>query len=109
MEGATHPVRVFTDHKNLEYFSTTRPLLAAMPSGQSHSLPTTTQLHTGASNGQPDAMSQRPNYLPPPLPSLPILFPTDPLLNTPHLIRAAVLVMPNDPSSQKSQLPRERM
>ena len=105
MEGAAHPVWVFSDHKNLEYFSQAR---------------TTSRRHArwatalaafdyniiyrkGASNGLPDALSRRYDYLPPPLPSLPILSPSlplpgsDPLFFTPHLLGAAVLVSPNDP------------
>ena len=51
----------------------------------------------GASNGKADALSRNPDFLPPPLPSLPISSPSDPILNSPHLLQAAVLVMPNDP------------
>ena len=53
----------------------------------------------GAANGKSDALSRRSDHLPPPLPSLPILSPTDPgpLLHTPYLIGAAVLLSPTDP------------
>ena len=54
--------------------------------------------HKGASNGKPNALSRRPDYVPPPFPSHPILSPPhDPLLHTPYLRSAAVLLLPNDP------------
>ena len=51
----------------------------------------------GASNGKADVLSRNPDYLPPPFTSHPIFPPSDPILNSPHLLQAAVLVMPNDP------------
>ena len=48
----------------------------------------------GASNGKADALSRNPDFFPPPLPSLPSLPPSDPILNSPHLIGAAVLHLP---------------
>ena len=54
----------------------------------------------GASNGIPDALSQRPDYVPFPLPSHPILsLPPlqDPLLHTPYLRSAALLLLLDDP------------
>ena len=63
----------------------------------------------GASNGKPDAVFRRPDYLPPPLPSLPILSPADPLLHTLHLIGAAVLLLqPPPPLLPSSPPPRSR-
>ena len=43
-------------------------------------------------------MSRRPDHVPPPLPSLPILphSPAEPILHTPYLIGAAVLVSPSN-------------
>ena len=53
----------------------------------------------GAANGKSDALSRRPDHVPPPLPSFPILShsPAEPILYTPYLIGAAVLVSPSDP------------
>ena len=52
----------------------------------------------GANNGKADALSRNPAFLPPPLPSLPILLPTgpEPLLHTPHLLGAAVMLLQDD-------------
>ena len=48
----------------------------------------------GAANGQTDALSRRADHGPLPLPSLPILPHThaEPLLHTPYLVGAAVMV-----------------
>ena len=98
VEGAVLPVSVYTDHKNLEYFSTARTT-------SRHHARWATSLSTynfiiyyrkGTSNGKPDALSRRPDYIPPPLPSLPVLTPSLPLLHTPHLIGAGVLLLPDD-------------
>ena len=51
----------------------------------------------GASNGKANALSRNPDFLPPPRPSRPILPPSDPVLNSPHLLGAAVLLLPYDP------------
>ena len=101
VEGANHPVSVYTDHKNLEYFS------AARTTSRRHarwaaSLAThdyTIIYRKGAANGKPDALSRRPDNIPPPLLSLPIISSpqSDPLFHTPHLIGAAVLISPEDP------------
>ena len=83
---------VYIDHKNLEYFSTTRTTSrrharwAATLAAYQYII----TYRKGASNGKPDALSRRPEYSPPPLPSLPIF-------HTPHLLGAAVLVSPDDP------------
>ena len=96
---------MFTDHKNLQYFREARTTSrrharwAASLAAFSYSI----LYKKGSSNGQPDALSRRSDYLPPPLPSLPILSPSpfppgpDPLFFTPHLLGAAVLLSPNDP------------
>ena len=97
MVGAAHPIRVFSDHKNLEYFS--HAGWAATLAAFNYTI----SYRKGACNGLPDALSRRSDYLPPPLPSLPILFPSlppshsPPLFFTPYLLGAAVLVSPNDP------------
>ena len=92
VEGAAHPVCVYTDHKNLEYFSTTRTTsrrharwAATLVAHQY-----TITYKKGANNGKLDALSRRPDYSPPPLPSLSIF-------HTPHLLGAAVVVSPDDP------------
>ena len=92
VEGAAHPVRVYTDHKNLEYFSTGRTTSrrqarwAATLAAYQYDI----TYKKGAANGKPDALSCRPDYTPPPLPSLP-------MFHTPHLLGAAVLVSLDDP------------
>ena len=66
VEGAAHPVRVFTDHKNLEYFCTTKTTSrrharwAATLAAYNYAI----LYRKGASNGQPDALSQRSDHLP---------------------------------------------
>ena len=105
MEGAAHPIRVFSDHKNLEYFSQARTTSRrhARWAASLAAFNYTISYRKGACNGLPDALSRRSDYLPPPLPSLPILSPSlppsdsPPLFFTPHLLGAAVLVSPNDP------------
>ena len=102
VEGAAHPVQVYTDHKNLEYFSTARTTSRrhARWAATLAAYQYTITYRKGASNGKPDALSRRPDLQPPPLPSLPIMPPpaTAPyLFHTPHLIGAAVLVRPDDP------------
>ena len=92
-------VSVYTDHKNLEYFSTARTTshrharCAASLSTYNYTI----SYRKGASNSKPDALSKRPHYIPPPLPSLPILAPSPPLLHTPYLLGVGVLLLPNDP------------
>ena len=73
VEGAAYPVRAFTDHKNLEYFSTARTTSRrhARWAATLAAFDYTILYRKGASNGQPDALSRRSDYLPPPLPSLP--------------------------------------
>ena len=102
LEGAQHPIQVYTDHKNLEYFTGARTTSRrhARWAATLAAYQYTIVYRKGASNGKPDALSRRPDLQPPPLPSLPILSPppTAPyLFHTPHLIGAAVLVRPDDP------------
>ena len=101
LEGAATPVKVYTDHKNLEYFSTARTTSrrharwAATLAAYTYTI----VWRKGAANGKSDALSRRADHIPPRLPSLPILSPspTAPLLHTPYLVGAAVMVSPTDP------------
>ena len=101
LEGAEIPVQVFTDHKNLEYFSTARTTSRrhARWAATLAAYKYTIRWRKGAANGKSDALSRRPDHIPPPLPSLPILTPTDPhpVLHTPPILAAAVLLSPSDP------------
>ena len=101
LEGAAIPIRVFTDHKNLEYFSTARTTSRrhARWAAQLATYKYSIAWRKGSANGQSDALSRRPDHVPPPLPSHPILVPTDPspLLPTPPVFAAAVLLSPSDP------------
>jgi len=64
LEGARHPVEIWTDHKNLEYFITAKKLnhrqacwslyLARFDFKLTH--------RPGRSMGKPDALSRRPDY-----------------------------------------------
>ena len=100
MEGAQHLVQVYTDHKNLQYFS------EAQTTSRQHAKWAATLAaydykiiyRKGAVNGKPDALSRRPDYHPPPLPSLPILSkpPSHPIHHTPYLVAAAILISPDD-------------
>ena len=101
LEGATVPVKVYTDHENLEYFST-----ACTTSRRHATWASTLAAYTytivyrkGAANGTSDAVSRRADHVPPPLPSLPILPfpPAESLLRTPYLVGAAIMVSPSDP------------
>ena len=86
MEGAAHPVRVFSDHKNLEYFGQARTTSRrhARWAATLAAFDYTIIYCKGGSNGLPDALSRRYDYLPPPRPSLPILTPSPPpLVRTP--------------------------
>ena len=94
-------VKVWTDHKNLEYFSSARTTSrrharwASALGGYNYEI----KYRKGASNGKPDALSRNPAFLPPPLPSLPILNPTaaPTLPSPPNLRGAAVTLLPDDP------------
>ena len=80
VEGGVLPDSVYTDHKNLEYFSTAQTTSrrharwAATLSTYNYTI----SHRKGASNGKLDALSRRPDYIPPPLPSLPIPAPQSP-------------------------------
>ena len=101
VEGAVHSVQVFSDHKNLEYFSTART------TSRRHSRWAATlasydyKIHyrKGTENGKADAMSRRPDYKDPPPPSLPVLSqpPPPPIPPPPYHINAAVSLAPEDP------------
>jgi len=64
LEGAWHPVEIWTDHKNLEYFMTAKKLnrrqahwslyLACFDFKLTH--------HPECSMGKPDALSRRPDH-----------------------------------------------
>ena len=101
LEGATTPDRVFTDHKNLEYSSTARTTSRRRARWASTLAAYTYNIvyRKGAANGRSDALSRRADHVPPPLPSLPILpHPhAEPILRTPYLVGAAVMVSPSDP------------
>lgn len=99
VEGAAHPVQVFTDHKNLEYFSSARTTSRrhARWAATLAAYDYTISYRKGVINGKSDALSRRPDYIPPLLSSLPILAQADPLIHTPHLIGSALLVLPTDP------------
>ena len=109
MEGAQHSVQVYTDHKNLEYFSTARTT-SRRHSRWAASLATydfRIIYRKGTANGKADALSRRPDYKSLPPPSIPILSepPSPPILSgpqsaqfppTPHLA-AAMFLSPEDP------------
>ena len=68
LEGAATLVKVYTDHKNLEYFST-----ACTTSGRHARWAATLADCTyniiyckGAANGKSDALSRMPDHIPPP-------------------------------------------
>ena len=73
MEGTAHPVRVFSDHKNLEYFSHARTTSRrhARWAAALAAFDYTIIYRKGANNGLPDALSRRYDYLPPPSPPFP--------------------------------------
>ena len=95
------PTQVFTDHKNLEYFSTARTTSRrhARWAATLATFKYTICWRKGAANGKADALSRRPDHVPPPLPSLPILNPTASATPRPlpSLRAAAVLLSPSDP------------
>ena len=119
VEGAQHPVQVYTDHKNLEYFSTSR---------------TTSRRHSrwaaslanydfkiiyckGTLNGKADAISRRPDYKSP-LP-LPLCHNPPPLPSSLHPLQITLLSLLTEllpyssrqtiPSSLKSLKPNLQM
>ena len=70
--GATHPTLVFTDHKNLEYFTSSRTLnrRQARWSLFFSDYDFIIQYRPGHTQGKSDALSRRPEYIPPNLPTL---------------------------------------
>ena len=80
MKGAAHPVRVFSDHKNLEYFSQVRTTSRrhARWAATLVAFNYTISYRKGASNGLLDALSRRCDYLPPPFPPSPSFPPPSP-------------------------------
>ena len=109
VEGAQHPVQVYTDHKNLEYFSTSRTTCRRHSQGAASLATYDFKIiyRKGTLNGKADAISRRPDYKSPPSPSIPILSqPISPplifdlhsqdLSLTPYLA-AAIFLSPDDP------------
>ena len=92
--GFANFYRKFITH----YSSLTSPLTSLTRKGVNYTI----LYRKGAANGKSDALSRRPDHVPPPLPSLPSLpilsrSPAKPILHTPYLLGAAVLVSPSDP------------
>jgi hypothetical protein len=66
LEGSLHTVQVFTDHKHLEYFMTTKVLnrRQACWAQQLAGVDFKIYYRKGTSNGKPDALSRCPEYRP---------------------------------------------
>jgi transposase InsO family protein len=66
LEGATHQVQVFSDHQNLEYFTTTKVLnrRQARWAQELAGIDFKISYRPGVQNGKPDALSRRPEYRP---------------------------------------------
>jgi len=66
LEGAQHPVTVYTDHKNLEYFASTKQLNRRQARWAEilSSFDFTIIYRKGALNGKADALSRRPEHRP---------------------------------------------
>jgi len=64
LEGATHPVEIWTDHKNLEYFMTAKKLNCRQACWSLHLARFDFLLHhrPGRTMGKPDALSRRANH-----------------------------------------------
>jgi len=65
-EGATHQIQVFSDHQNLEYFTTTK-VLNRRQAGWAQELAGVDfriYYRPGTQNGKPDALSRRSEYRP---------------------------------------------
>ena len=69
-EGAVVPVKVWTDHKNLEYFSTAKTISRrhAQWAATLASYNYVISFRRGVSNGKADALSRNPSFVPPPPP-----------------------------------------
>jgi hypothetical protein len=66
LEGAIHQVQVFSDHQNLEYFTTTKVLnrRQARWAQELAGIDFKIYYRPGTQNGKPDALSRRPEYRP---------------------------------------------
>ena len=66
LEGAAHQVQVFSDHQNLEYFTTTKVLNRRQPRWAQELAGIDFKIfyRPGVKNGKPDALSSRPEYRP---------------------------------------------
>jgi len=66
LEGAAHQVQVFSDHQNLEYFTTTKVLnrRQARWAQELAGIDFKIFYRPGVKNGKPDALSRRPEYRP---------------------------------------------
>jgi len=66
LEGATHQVQVFSDHQNLEYFTTTKVLnrRQARWAQELASIDFKIYYRPGTKNGKPDALSRHSEYCP---------------------------------------------
>jgi len=64
LEGATHPVEIWTDHKNLEYFMTAKKLNRRQAHWSLHLARFDFLLHhcPGRTMGKPDALSRRADH-----------------------------------------------
>jgi len=64
LEGATHPVEIWTDHKNLEYFMTAKKLNRCQARWSLHLARFDFLLHhyPGHTMGKPDALSRRADH-----------------------------------------------
>jgi len=65
-EGATHQIQVFSDHQNLEYFTTTKVLnrRQARWAQELAGIDFRIYYRPGTHNGKPDALARRPEYHP---------------------------------------------
>lgn len=66
LEGASHPIEVFTDHKNLEYFATSRTLNRRQARWAQELAAYDFKIiyRAGSKNGKPDALSRRSEFRP---------------------------------------------
>jgi len=64
LEGATHPVEIWTDHKNLEYFMTAKKLNRRQARWSLHLARFDFLLHhrSGHTMGKPDVLSRRADH-----------------------------------------------
>ena len=64
LEGATHPVEIWTDHKNLKYFMTVKKLNRRQACWSLHLARFDFLLHhrPGCTMGKPDALSRRADH-----------------------------------------------